>query len=224
MMVCQKAQPVLMRHMKSGIEEEYRKFMMNYNRNQAQYAVDRQVKELAIQRDPGNVTAIEREYSRNRECLDYRQKRGQDLMKVVKLYADYTRRQENLREKIRQEEIAKLQNQAGHLRNAQWQTQEEELRKETLQQIEHHTSNLQQKESEWAEKIKKQTEVSKQSEEKCKNLKSLENKRLTELRNQLQEKQLETEQFWSELTNTWVAEKISKDSKIDELKVALEST
>ena len=51
-------------------EEEYRKLMMNFNRNQAQYAVDRQVKEL-IQRDPGNVTAIEREYSRNREHLDY---------------------------------------------------------------------------------------------------------------------------------------------------------
>ena len=49
--------------------EEYRKLMMNFNRNQAQYAVDRQVKELAIQRDPGNVAAIE--YSRNRECLDY---------------------------------------------------------------------------------------------------------------------------------------------------------
>ena len=80
-------------------EEEYRKLMMNFNRNQAQYAVDRQVKELAIQRDPGNVAAIEREYSRNRECLDYRQKRGQDLMKVAKSYADYTRRQANLREK-----------------------------------------------------------------------------------------------------------------------------
>ena len=80
-------------------EDKYRKLMMNFNRNQAQYAVDRQVKELAIQRDPGNVAAIEREYSRNRECLDYRQKRGQDLMKVAKSYADYTRRQTNLREK-----------------------------------------------------------------------------------------------------------------------------
>ena len=47
-------------------EEEYRKLMMNFNRNQAQYAVDRQVNELAIQRDPGNIAAIEREYSRNR--------------------------------------------------------------------------------------------------------------------------------------------------------------
>ena len=117
--------------------------------------------------------------------------------------------------KIRQEEIAKLQNQAGHLTDAQWQSQEEELRKEMLQQIECHTSNLQQKESEWAEKIKRQTEMSKQLGEKCKNLKSLESKRLIELRNQLQEKQLETEQFWSKLTNTWAAEKISKDSKID---------
>ena len=35
-------------------------------------------------------------------------------------------------------------------------------------------------------------------------------------------KQLETKQFWSKLTNTWAAEKISKDSKIDELKAALE--
>ena len=52
-------------------EEEYRKLMMNFNRNQAQYAVDRQVKELAIQRDLGNIAAIEKEYSRNRECLDY---------------------------------------------------------------------------------------------------------------------------------------------------------
>ena len=53
-------------------EEEYRKLLINFNRNQAQYAADRQVKELAIQRDPGNVTAIEKEYSRNREHLDYR--------------------------------------------------------------------------------------------------------------------------------------------------------
>ena len=65
--------------------------------------------------------------------------------------------------------------------------------------------------------------MSKQLEEKCKSLKILESKRLTELRNQLQEKQLETKQFWSKLTNTWAAEKISKDSKIDELKAALET-
>ena len=65
-------------------EEEYRRLMINFNRNQAQYAVDRQVKELAIQRDPGNVTAIEKEYLRNRECLDYQQRRGQDLLKVAK--------------------------------------------------------------------------------------------------------------------------------------------
>ena len=52
-------------------EEDYRRLMMNFNRNQAQYAVDRQVKELAIQRDPENTAAIEEEYSRNRERLDY---------------------------------------------------------------------------------------------------------------------------------------------------------
>ena len=74
-------------------EEEYWKLMMNFNRNEAQYAVDRQVKELAIQRDPENTTAIEKEFSRNREQFDYRQKRGQDLLKVAKSYADYTRRQ-----------------------------------------------------------------------------------------------------------------------------------
>ena len=157
-------------------EEEYRKLMMNFNRNQAQYSVDRKVKELAIQRDLGNITAIEKEYPRNRERLDYRQKRGHDLMKVGKSYANYTRRHMNLREKIRQEEIAKLQDQAGHLTDTQWQSREEELRKETLQQIERHKSNLQQKESEWAEKIKRQTEMSKQLEEKCKILKSLESK------------------------------------------------
>ena len=43
-------------------EEEYRRLMINFNRNQAQYAVNRQVKELAIKRDPRNVTAIEKEY------------------------------------------------------------------------------------------------------------------------------------------------------------------
>ena len=48
-------------------EEEYRKLMINFNRNQANYAVDRQMKELAIQRDPGNVTAIENEYRETRE-------------------------------------------------------------------------------------------------------------------------------------------------------------
>ena len=75
---------------KEWTEEEYRKLMMNYNRNQAQYAVDRQVKELAIKRDLGNIAAIEKEYSRNRDHLDYQQKRGQDLTKVAKSYADYT--------------------------------------------------------------------------------------------------------------------------------------
>ena len=53
-------------------------------------------------------------------------------MKVARSYANYT----------------KLQNQAGHLTDAQWQSREEELRKETLQQIECHMSNLQQRESE----------------------------------------------------------------------------
>ena len=100
-------------------EEDYRKLMMNFNKNQAQYAVDRQVKELAIQRDPENTAAIEEEYSRNTEHLDYRQKRGHDLMRVAKSYADYTRRQTDLREKIRREKIAKLQDQAGHLTDIQ---------------------------------------------------------------------------------------------------------
>ena len=67
--------------------------------------------------------------------------------------------------------------------------------------------HLQQKESEWAEKIRQQEELSQQLEEKYKNMKSMESRHLTELRNQLQEKQLETERHWSELTTTWVAEK-----------------
>ena len=98
--------------------------MINFNRNQAQYAVDRQVEELAIQRDPGNISAIEEEYLRNRKCLDYRPKRGQDLMKVAK---SYTRRQTNLKEKIRQEEILKLQEETGQLTDTQWKLREEEL-------------------------------------------------------------------------------------------------
>ena len=64
--------------------------------------------------------------------------------------------------------------------------------------------------------------MSKKLEEQSKNLKALESKRLIELRNQLQEKQHESEQVWSELTNTWAAEKITKDTKINELKAALE--
>ena len=110
--------------------------MINFNRNQAQYDVDKKVTELAIQRDPENITAIEEEYSRNRERLDYRQKRGHDLMKVAKAYADYTRRQAKLQEEIRQEEITKLQEQSEQLRDAQWKSWEEEIRKETLQELE----------------------------------------------------------------------------------------
>ena len=55
--------------------------------------------------------------------------------------------------------------------------------------------------------------MSKQLEEKCKSLKALESRRLTELRNQLQEKQLESERVWSKLTNTWAAEKLPKIPK-----------
>ena len=65
--------------------------------------------------------------------------------------------------------------------------------------------------------------MSKQLEKQCKNLKALESKCLTELRNRLQEKQLESERVWSKLTNTWAAERITKDSKIDELRTALEA-
>ena len=57
---------------------------MNFNRNQVQYAVDRQVKDLAIQKDPENISAIEKEYSENLEQLDARQRRGQDLVKIAK--------------------------------------------------------------------------------------------------------------------------------------------
>ena len=167
-------------------EQDYRKLMINFNRNEAQYEVDRMVTELAIQRDPKNSTAIEEEYSKGRELLNYQQKRGHDLLKVAKAYADYTRRQERLREGIRQEEIEKLQEQLEKVNDTQWRSREEQLRKETLQ-------TMQQKENEWAEKVKKQTEMSKQLEEQCKNLKALESKRLTELRKQLQEKQLESE-------------------------------
>ena len=103
-------------------EEEYRKLMINFNRNQAQYAVDRQVKELAIQKNPENISVIEKEYSKNREYLDYRKKRGLDLMKVTKSFTDYARRQANLREKIRQEEIQKLQEGTGQLTDAQWKS------------------------------------------------------------------------------------------------------
>ena len=52
--------------------------------DQAQYAVDRQVKEIAIQNDPENISAIEKEYSENLEPLDDRQRRGQDLIKIAK--------------------------------------------------------------------------------------------------------------------------------------------
>ena len=80
---------------------------------------------------------------------------------------------------------------------------------------------MQQKESEWAEKIKQQKELSQQLEDKYKNVRTQENKRLVELHNQLQEKQLETERHWSELTYTWAAEKICRDNKIEELNAAL---
>ena len=53
-------------------------------------------------------------------------------MKVAKAYADYTRRQEKLRDEIRQEEIMKLQEQSEQLRDAQWKSWEEEIQKETL--------------------------------------------------------------------------------------------
>ena len=44
-----------------------KELIINFNRNQAQYDVDRQVKELAIQRDPESASAIAREYSENIE-------------------------------------------------------------------------------------------------------------------------------------------------------------
>ena len=48
-----------------------------------------------------------------------------------------------------------------------------------------------------------------------------ESQKLNELQKELQKKQLETERHWSELTNTWTAEKICRDQKIEELETAL---
>ena len=114
-------------------------------------------------------------------------------MKVAKSFADYAQRQENLRERIRQEEIRKLQEETEQLIDVQWKSQEEEIRCETLEEMKCQKSHLQQKENEWAEKIKQQKELSKQLEENYKSVRSQESKRLTELQNQLQEKHLETE-------------------------------
>ena len=58
--------------------------MINFNRNEAQYEVDRMVTELAIQRDPENLAVIEEDYSKGRELLNYRLRRGHDLLKVAK--------------------------------------------------------------------------------------------------------------------------------------------
>ena len=197
-------------------EKEYRQLMLNFNRNQAKCTLDKQVKELAIQRDPGNVSAIEKEYSENMERLDYRQKRGQDLMRVAKSFADYVRRQGNLRRTIRQEEVKKLQE------GTEWRSQEERLIQEMQEQLERQTFQLQQKEKEWAEKIKQQKELSQQLESKYKDMKELEGKQILELQNQYRENQRKTEKYWSDFTNTWAAEKICKDDKIDKLNSALE--
>ena len=105
----------------------------------------------------------------------------------------------------------------------QWRAREEQIRQETLEQISRQRTHLLQKESEWAEKIKKQNELSQQLEDKYKNVRTQENQRIIELQNQLHEKQLATERHWSELTNTWTAEKICRDNKIEELKLALEA-
>ena len=128
-----------------------------------------------------------------------------------------------MRENIRQEEIRKIQEETNQLIEAQWRTREEEIRRETLEQIDCKRSHLQQKESEWAEKIKLQKELSQQLEDKYKNVRTQENKRIIDLQNQLHTKQLETEKHWSELTNTWTAEKICRDNKIEEFKIALEA-
>ena len=62
-------------------------------------------------------------------------------------------------------------------------------------QINHHKSHLQQKENEWAEKMKNKEELSQQLEAKYKSVKNMESKWLLELQNQHQEKQLETEKY-----------------------------
>ena len=94
--------------------------------------------------------------------------------------------------------------------------------KKISEQIGHQKSHWQEKEYEWAEKITQQKELSQQIEDKYKNVKQQDSRKLIELQNQLQEKQLKTEKHWSELTNTWVAEKVCRDNKIEELKRALE--
>ena len=90
-------------------------------------------------------------------------------------------------------------------------------------QLECQKSHWQEKVYEWAEKISQQKELSQQIEDMYKNVKQQESRKLVELQNQLQEKQLITKKHWSELTNTWAAEKVCRDNKIEELKRALET-
>ena len=119
--------------------------MINFNRNEAQYEVDRMVTELAIQRDPENLVAIEEEYTKGRELLNYQQRRGHDLLKVAKAYADYTRRQERLREGICQEEIEKLQNQFEKVSDTQWRSRKNSYEKKRYKQYNRRKMNGQKK-------------------------------------------------------------------------------
>ena len=129
-------------------------------------------------------------------------------MKVTKSFTDYKGRQEDLREQIRQKKIKKIRKETEQMINTQCKTREEEMCQKITEQLKSH---WQEKESEWAEKIRQQKELLQQMEDKYKNMKQQENRKLIKLQKQLQEKQLETERHWSELTNTWAAEKVCRD-------------
>ena len=86
--------------------------------------------------------------------------------------------------------------------DTQWESQEEEICQETLDQLECQISHLQEKEREWAEKIKQQEKLTHQLEERCRSILIHGSQRLVELQKQLQDKQLESERCLSELTNT----------------------
>ena len=91
-----------------------------------------------------------------------------------------------------------------------------------MDQLECQKSHLLEKEREYAGKIKQQEILSQQLEEKCRSVQSW--KSMTgRITKQLQEKQQENERHWSKLTNTWSAEKICRDQRIEELESALKT-
>ena len=75
---------------------KYRKLLFKYDREERQYAILNQCRDLDVLKEPEHVTELNRELALSRKELEQQQKKGARLKEIAKAQANFMRQRQNI--------------------------------------------------------------------------------------------------------------------------------